>query len=185
LRPLCQPNFEMMNSFLEILKYILPSLVVLATTWYLVNAYFTHEEKKREIRSRLESRNASLSVRLQAYERLVLLLERLQLAGLIMRSMDAGMNAAALHGALVQSIRDEFEHNLSQQLYVSSEAWASVKNAKEEILKMINTSFTQVEAESPAAFLAEKILLQDMESANTLAEKASEFLKNEARSNFF
>jgi hypothetical protein len=174
-----------MDTFADILKYILPSLVVLATTWYLVRAYLLYEDKKKETQLKLELQKASFPLRLQAYERLVLLLERLQPAGLILRINIPGMSVSIMHSALIQAIRDEFDHNLSQQLYVSSKAWELVKNCREESIKQINTAASQLSPDDPATELASKILVQEIDQSNNSGDLAIEFLKNEVRENFF
>jgi hypothetical protein len=174
-----------METFLDILKYILPSLVVFATMIYLVKAFLKIEENKKAVQLKIEAQKASLPVRMQAYERLVLLLERLQPAGQILRISLPGMNSASLHSALLQSIRDEYDHNLSQQLYVSSQAWELVKNSREEAIKLINTAGSMVSPDSTAADLARQILIQEIEESNAITGKAIEFLKKEARENFF
>jgi len=174
-----------MATILEILKYILPSLVVLATTVYLVKAFILQEEKKNGLQLKTEAQKFSLPLRLQAYERFVLLLERLQPAGLILRTSQSGMNAASLHTALLQAIRDEYDHNLSQQLYVSSQAWELVKNMREESIKLINAASSLISPDASAAELARQILVQDMQVSNASTDQAIEFLKKEAREFFF
>jgi hypothetical protein len=174
-----------MATFLDILKYILPSLVVLATMIYLVKSYLKLEENKKELQVKLETLNATLPVRMQAYERLVLLLERLQPAGLLLRINQPGMNATSMHTALLQAIRDEFDHNLSQQLYVSSQAWDLVKKSREESNQLINTAASQVSPDATSAELAQQILVRDIDSLNSTTDQAIEFLKKEARVNFF
>lgn len=173
-----------MDLFLEILKYLLPSVIVLVTTWYLVRAFLSQEEKKTQWQLKSEVQKSALPVRLQAYERLVLLLERIEPAGLILRTSHAGMNAASLHQALVQTVRDEFDHNLSQQLYVSAKVWEMVRNSREEVIKLINTSMAELVQDSPASELAGKILMKDIEQT-AFKVKVMEALKDEARDNFF
>ncbi len=174
-----------MNTFLEILKYILPSLVVLAATWYLVKAFLDHEENNKILQLKMDVQKTILPVRMQAYERLVLLLERLQPAGLILRTNIPGMTASNLHSALLQAIRDEFDHNLSQQLYVSVQAWELVKNSREETIKLINTAGSQVSTDASSTDLAQQILISDIDTSPLLANQAIEFLKKETREYFF
>lgn len=174
-----------MNTITEILKYMLPSMVVMATTWILVRSFFQHERQCKELALKPELQKASLSVRMQAYERLVLLLERLQPAGLILRTNIQGMNAVSLHAALLQAVREEFDHNLSQQLYVSPEAWALVKKSREQTIQLINSAAAQTGPDSSTADLAEKILVRDIESTLPGIDEAINFLKKEARESFF
>jgi hypothetical protein len=175
----------MMAAFLEILKYILPSLVVLATTWYLVKTFLEHEGKKEQLQIKLDVQKISLPVRMQAYERLVLLLERLQPAGLIMRTSQPGMNASTLHSALLLAIREEFDHNLSQQLYVSPHAWELVKKSREDSIQLINSAAAALSPEASISDLAQQIFVKDMESKLASIDQAIDFIKKEAREAFF
>ena len=174
-----------MQTFFEILKYVLPSLVVLAASIYLVKAFLDNEETRKLAQIKLDVQKISLPVRMQAYERLVLLLERLQLSGLLLRNNAPGMNSAGFQNALLQSVRDEFDHNLSQQLYVSSLAWEKVKNAREETIKLIHTAASKVDPEASSSELARQILVHDMEIVSSACDQALDFLKAEAREFFF
>jgi hypothetical protein len=87
-------------------------------------------------------------LQLQAYERLILLTDRIALPNLIQRINQPGLSARDMQSLLTQSIRQEFEHNITQQIYVSAEAWDVVRNYKEQNLLIINqvSSFLPEEA---------------------------------------
>jgi hypothetical protein len=174
-----------MQSFFELLKYILPSLVVLATAYFLLKMFLDKEAEKNQFQMRLDIQKISLPVRLQAYERLVLLLERIEPAGLLVRTNLPGMSAYQLQTALNQSIRSEFDHNLSQQLYVSTKAWEMVRNAREESIKRINTAAMKLTQEATSADLASLILMNDIDADQSVIKGALDLLKSEARNNFF
>ncbi len=174
-----------MNDLFELLKYVVPSLVVLAAAYYLLKMFLDKESEKNQVQLRLDMQKISLPVRMQAYERLVLLLERIEPAGLLVRTNVPGMTAQQLQTSLVQSVRSEFEHNLSQQLYVSSKAWELVRNAREETIKRINTAAMQLKAEATSADLASLILMNDMDNEQSAVKNALDTLKSEARINFF
>jgi hypothetical protein len=95
------------------------------------------------------------------------------------------MNASQLQSALVQSVRSEFEHNLSQQLYVSSKAWEMVRNAREEAIKRINTAAMKLPGDATSADLASLILINDIDAEQSVVKGALDVLKAEARLNFF
>ena len=174
-----------MNDLFELLKYVVPSLIVLAAAYYLLKLFLDKEAEKNQVQLRLDMQKISLPVRMQAYERLVLLLERIEPAGLLVRTNMSGMTAYQLQTALVQSVRSEFEHNLSQQLYVSARAWELVRNAREETIKRINTAAMQLPAEATSADLASLILMNDMDTEHSAVKAALDLLKSEARINFF
>jgi len=174
-----------MQALIELLKYTVPSLVVLATAYYLLKMFLEKEAEKTQMQMRLDVQKITLPVRMQAYERLVLLLERIEPAGLLVRTNSPGMNASQLQSALVQSIRAEFEHNLSQQLYVSTKAWEMVRNAREETIKRINTAAMKLAPEASSADLASLILINDIDAEQSAVKGALDLLKSEARINFF
>jgi len=174
-----------MNDLFELLKYVVPSLVVLAAAYYLLKMFLDKEAEKNQVQLRLDMQKITLPVRMQAYERLVLLLERIEPAGLMVRTNAPGMSAYELQSALVLSVRSEFEHNLSQQLYVSAKAWEMVRNAREETIKRINTAAMQLPADATSADLASLILINDIDSVHSAVKAALDLLKSEARINFF
>jgi hypothetical protein len=147
--------------------------------------FLDKEADKNQVQMRLDVQKITLPVRMQAYERLVLLLERIEPAGLLVRTNLPGMNASQLQSALVQSVRSEFEHNLSQQLYVSSKAWEMVRNAREEAIKRINTAAMKLPGDATSADLASLILINDIDAEQSVVKGALDVLKAEARLNFF
>jgi hypothetical protein len=174
-----------MQALTELLKYTVPSLVVLAAAYFLLKMFLDKEAEKNQLQMRLDVQKNSLPVRMQAYERLVLLLERIELAGLLVRTNMPGMTALQLQSSLVQSIRSEFDHNLSQQLYVSTKAWEMVRNAREETIKRINTAAMQLPPDATSADLASLILINDIDAEQSVVRGALDLIKSEARLNFF
>jgi hypothetical protein len=116
--------------FADILKITIPALLVFLAGYLALSAMIRNDANRRRLELMLNNQKVTLPLRLQAYERLTLFLERISPESLIVRVNKAGMSAQKLQTALLESIRAEWEHNLSQQLYVSHEAWELVKNAK-------------------------------------------------------
>jgi hypothetical protein len=102
--------------------------------------YFYQKDKKSiaTLQQPAGTSDASRSLQLQAYERLVILADRIAIPNLISRSNQPGLDKTAMQLLLVQVIKQEFEHNLSQQIYVSTEAWEAVRNLKEQNIHLIN-----------------------------------------------
>jgi hypothetical protein len=173
-----------MDTFLEIIKYLIPSLIVLATAWLLLRTFMQAWDKKDTAGDRTELLRISGPIRMQAYERLILLLERIQPSSLILRINLPGKTASELQAILLQEIRNEVDHNLSQQLYVSSEAWDKVKSTREDLIRLINTAVGKLPADAVSVDLAQQILVLSMET-NLMGEQAIEYLKQEARKEFF
>jgi hypothetical protein len=125
----------------DLLKIILPSLIVAGSLYFLIQNYLEKEQQRRLIELRLENSKTTLPLRLQAYERVTLLLERITPNNVLVRLSSSGQTASEYHRVLMTEIRAEYEHNLSQQLYMSPETWEQVKQAKENILTMINKAY--------------------------------------------
>src|SRR5580765_5540041 len=85
-----------------------------------------------------EASAATAPLKLQAYERLILLADRIALPNLISRSNQPGLSVREMQNLLVQTIRQEFDYNITQQIYVSPEAWDAIRNLKEQNLLIIN-----------------------------------------------
>jgi len=147
-----------MNDFLDILKYILPSLVVFGASYYVMKLFIENESRQRMLKIKMENAKLITPIRLQAYERIILYLERITPSNLVMRLYKKDLSAIEFQSMLIQTIRDEYEHNLSQQIYVSETSWDMVKNAKEEVVKLINTSASSVDSSSSSTDLSHAII---------------------------
>ena len=170
-----------MEDFLDILKYILPSLVVFATAFFILRAFLQNGTHKKLLELKLHNQNVITPIRLQAYERVILLLERISPSSLIIRIALPGMSASQLQVLLVQNIRDEFEHNLSQQIYISPTAWDLTRNAKEEMIKLVNLASTRLNDNATATDLGSVILELSMTQDRLPVNAAIDYIKKEVR----
>jgi hypothetical protein len=152
--------------------------------FYIIHSYFEDQEKKREMKASLKNRKLITPIRLQAYERVILFLERISPESMIMRISQTGMTSKELQAGMLASVRAEFEHNLSQQLYLSNEAWEMVKNARSNTVKIINLSADKVAGDSPYTKLSTALLEMVMEAETTPSGVAIDFLKKEVRKLF-
>ncbi|UYZ65156.1 DUF7935 family protein [Hymenobacter weizhouensis] len=125
----------------DLLKIILPALIVAGAIYFLFQQFLEKEQQRRLMELRLEASKTTLPLRLQALERVTMLLERITPSNLLVRVSSAGLSAADYHRLLLQEIRAEVEHNLSQQLYMQPETWAQVRQAQENVVNRINTTF--------------------------------------------
>ncbi len=114
-------------------------------------------------------------LRIQACERMVLFLERIRPAALVSRHLDTCFSKQQLHLRLLQNVRDEFEHNLSQQLFVSDRVWQTVKTAREELTQHINVSFASMEEAITVSAAAQQFLQID----TALLDRAIKMIKEE------
>jgi hypothetical protein len=103
--------------------------------------YYFYQKDKKSIKDTLLSPPVSEGARtlqLQAYERLVILADRIAIPNLVSRSNQGGMDKTDMQLLLTGTIKQEFDHNLSQQIYVSTEAWEAIRNLKEQNIHLIN-----------------------------------------------
>jgi hypothetical protein len=173
-----------MNEFLEILKILIPAAAVFAATFFIVKTFLANEQKRRDYELRKSQLSMTTPVRLQAYERIVIFLERIEPTNLVLRVIKTGMNTPQLHSELLKAVKSEYEHNISQQIYVSAGAWQLIKTAKEETLKLINISVSKVSDNSKSQDLAQVILQIASSVEKTPTQIAIEFLKKEAAQHF-
>ncbi len=123
----------------------------------------------------------SMPLRLQAYERLVLLTERIALPNLISRLHQPGISAHGMKIILTENIKQEFEHNSTQQLYVSQEGWDAVRNLKEQNIMVVNQVSGTMPTDASGADLNKKILEVTMSQPGSLHELVLQVLNNEAK----
>jgi hypothetical protein len=168
-----------MEILLELLKYTLPALVVFVTAYLMFRGFLKHEEIRQLKQASDRNRKTVLPIRLQAYERLALLLERISPESIIMRVNKPGMTAKQLHTELLSSIRAEFDHNISQQVYISNRAWELIISARGKVINLINTAADKVKDEATALTLSQQIFEMTMELKTQPTKEAMEFLKKE------
>ncbi len=187
-----------MTEFLEILKYTIPSLVVLLTTYFILKKFIDlHTETLHLLKNNLQQKDNDhpepgkslenetiLPLKLQAYERLILFLERINPANLVVREIEPGLNASQFHKKLLNTIREEYEHNITQQIYVSDSVWNLVRRAKEEVMTLINESMKKVTPDEPAVKLGEMILSGIFEEDKDPVAQAIAAIKKEMQITF-
>ena len=116
------------------------------------------EQYEKEKAAGSATASASQPLQLQAYERLMLLVDRIALPNVISRTNQAGLNAREMQVLLTQQIRQEFEYNVTQQIYVSPESWEAVRNLKDQNLLIINQISSFLPAEATGQDLNRSIL---------------------------
>lgn len=168
-----------MIEIMEILKYTLPAIVVLLCAIFVLRAVLKYYLVRLSLESKRETNVKTLNIRLQAYERIVLFLERISPQQLVLRVDAREMDVDRYHRILLQTIREEFEHNIAQQIYISAEAWELVKSAKESVVQMINKSKNELNEGDPALDLASKIIELKMLEGNKQIDRAVSFIKKE------
>jgi hypothetical protein len=126
-----------MDLLLEMLKLTLPSLVVFFTVYFVLKLLLEERQRMDGVMLRQEAQKITLPLRLQAYERLTLLCDRASIPNTLLRVRMPGMTVAQLTHALLLAINQEFDHNSSQQLYVSETLWRIISVARQQTLELI------------------------------------------------
>ncbi len=167
--------------FLELLKYTVPALVVLIACTTIVKRFLITELKTKQVAMLRDNQDATVRLRLQALERLTIFVERLHPRQLVPRLYQSGMNVAELQAVLTHNIRAEFDHNLSQQIYVSRKVWDTVRGVKEQELNMINTIAQQLSPEDPGKELHKRIVDYVLTVEELPTDIALEVINEEAK----
>jgi hypothetical protein len=168
-----------MEAFADILMITIPALIVFLTSYFLLRNMLRNDQDKRRQELLLQGSRTVTPIKLQAYERIVLFLERISLESMLLRVSMADMTASQLHSVLLTTIRSEFEHNLSQQIYMSQQAWEVARNARSNMIKIINSEAEKIPPDSSGIALSKQLLERIMELEKEPTRVAIEFIKAE------
>ncbi len=170
---------------IDVLTLIIPPTLVFLTAYFILKNQSRKELEIKMLELKLRDNKEMKILRLQAYERLSLFLERISPYSVISRCIEPEMISQELQYAIVKTIRAEFEHNLSQQVYVSDNAWNLIVQSKDEIIKTINLISAQVAGDASAQELS-RYIFQAVANTNVPlpTQQALDFLKAEARELF-
>ncbi len=146
-----------MDALVELIKVLVPASVVLYAAYLLVRTFIQKEIELRKLEVRSRAIETVLPNRLQAYERMVLFLERMAPQNLLVRLNSSSMPSREFHQLLLSEIRNEYNHNVSQQVYIGQEVWELIKNAKEDLIVSINDAASEMNMESTSLDLSKKI----------------------------
>ena len=165
------------SKIIEILAYTLPSLITGGVAYSLFNSYFKDQQNMRRWLLQKENQKDSLPLRLQAYERMALFLERINPSNLLIRITPFSSDKNQYESLIIEHINQEYEHNITQQIYVTDECWTIIMTAKNTTIQNIRKTNMNEKVDS-AKKLRETILsdLLDNQSPSTLALA---FLKDE------
>jgi hypothetical protein len=151
----------------------------LIMVYVLFKAWLKQQERKWAFTLKQDNNKALAALRITAYERLTVMLERIVPQALVMRHNTGGLSAQSLQLDLVRAVREEFEHNVSLQIYVSPECWERVVAAKEETAQLIKIAFTRLPAGHSALELSGEILRIEAEVGNPAIRNAIQAIRLE------
>lgn len=173
-----------MEIIIELIKVIVPSALVLYGMYMTVQLFLQKQFEQKQAEIKRKNSEIITPLRLQAYERMTLFLERITPNNLLLRLGNNGVNALDFQQLILREIREEFNHNLAQQVYMSHEAWEKVKIAMNEVQSLVNTSAAEVSADAPALDLSKKIFEKVITEQKQPTTEALKFLKEEVQALF-
>ncbi len=168
-----------MEHLWELLKITLPSLVVLATAYFLLKTLLEARLSAHLIDSKKEGQKVFLPLKLQALERLAMMTERIRIPALLLRLRDPEMRVKDLQLALMLGIQQEIDHNVSQQVYVSDTLWKIVALAKDQAFGFVGQAAESIDPQAPAEELVSRLLAQSA-MLDSVIERAQTAIRKEA-----
>ena len=180
-----------MDTIVQSLIIVVPSLIILGIVYVMMNGFleamqkmFMEDYRRRKDESKSLNHSTIAPLHIQAYERMILFLERISPTNLVMRTHHSGITAHELHAELIKAIRAEYDHNLSQQVYLSLGAWEMIRTAKEETAKIINITAEKTPASASGLDLAQGVISISSQLKKLPTDVAIEYLKKEFAENF-
>lgn len=168
-----------LSVILEILKLTIPALIVFATVYTILKQYLDGQYKLKMLDFQQSRQEISLPIRLQAYERLTLFCERINIPTLLYNFNSSNMNAAQMKVALMITVQTEFEYNVTQQMYVSPQLWEIISLAKDDVFNSIGIVYEKVAPNSDASTLSRALIRFYNERNLSGPEKALQAIKKE------
>lgn len=170
-----------MDYVTEFIKILVPAILVMYAMYLVMRNFLQKQFENKLLDVKMKNNETVLPIRLQAYERIALLLERVSPNNMILRLSEPGVSAFEFQHLLQKEIREELNHNLSQQVYMSDEAWKKTKAAINEVIMLIQTSAERMTDKSSSIDLAEAIFADMIKLNNDPTAEALKLLKAEAR----
>jgi hypothetical protein len=164
---------------LDILKYTVSGLGVVWIAFYLIKPYLDKSERIQLLEFKKSIGNHTLPLRLQAYERIILFMERINPENLLIRLNATGYSAAELQSIIISEVRSEYQHNITQQIYVTSRAWGIAKRVKEDTLNLVTGAFKSLPENASGLELSRVILVTLSQLENNPYEIGAELIRKD------
>ena len=169
-----------LSVILEIIKITVPALIVFLTVYHMFKQHTESQNKSRMLDFKQNQQKITLPLRLQAYERLSLFCERISIPGLILRVRTDNMTVGELRLAMMIAVQKEFEHNITQQVYLSENLWQIIKIARDDVVNTINIVAEQLDPQASSRELSRSLFNALNERNYVPLDKALEAIKKEA-----
>ncbi|WP_117880710.1 DUF7935 family protein [Aureibaculum luteum] len=167
------------TKIIELLSYTLPAIVTGLVALFFFKQVSKNESNRRTFTLLKENQKTALPLRLQAYERMVLFLERISPNNLLVRVVPSSEDKPAYFKKLLANIEQEYEHNLAQQIYISSNCWKTIVTAKNNTLNLLKE--TMLEGEVSTANKMREAVLQKLLNEESPTQTAIEVVKHEVK----
>jgi hypothetical protein len=168
-----------MDWLVEIIKVIIPMGLMVLLAYVLLSQYFDGQLRLKSMELQRERKKDSLGLRLNAYERLALYMERIGFPDMIMRVNADRMEAYTLYTSLLMTIQKEYEHNLSQQVYISENLWKIIRLSKQELANLITEAYSEDQHQSKDEYV-NRLLKKYAEWQPNPVESAKSAVRQEA-----
>jgi hypothetical protein len=165
------------TKIIELLSYTLPAIVTGAVAYYFFDLHTKNEEGRRRYLLNKTAQKDILPIRLQAFERMVLFLERINPSNLLIRVSPISQDKKDYENYVIAQIEQEFEHNLTQQIYMSDECWTIILTAKNATIQTIRN--TNLNEKIDSADKLREVILTDLLEKQSPSNAALAYLKNE------
>ena len=166
-----------LSRIFDLFLFAIPSIITGIIAYYFFREHTKNEDGRRRFLLKKDMQVNAMPLRLQAYERMALFLERISPSKLLIRIAPNNSNKADYEALLIQSIEQEFEHNLSQQIYISDKCWSIATTAKNATIQLIRKA-SMLEKTDTANKLREVVLTEMMERRSP-SDAALSFIKEE------
>ena len=165
------------TKLIELASYTFPAIITGLVAYYFFNAYFKDQQNTRRWLLQKDNRKDTLPLRLQAFERMTLFMERINPSQLLVRITPFSDDKNEYANYVIAQVEQEFEHNLAQQIYISDECWSIITAAKNATIQIIRLA-AKNEKVADANQLRE-LILSDLLEKQSPSSAALAFIKNE------
>ena len=167
-------------NILEIVSYCIPALVVFITVYFLFDSYLKNQIKLKNLELQAQSKDNIVLAKMQAYERLMLFCERINPYHMHLRLNLPDMTGKQMAASMIIAIAQEYEHNLSQQLYVSSTLWKILLTVKDQTIEIINKASQSISSNTSVEEFMEKMDQAIFNLGGLPTENGKKAIKKEA-----
>jgi len=156
-------------NFYELLKLIIPQIGILVLVYMFLNNWLERDNISQSKKRKDEFNKLILPNQIYAFERMVLFMERISLISIIPRLNQPSLSAQEFQFLLTQEITNEYQHNLSQQLYIPNQTWTMVCLAKDQMIQEIIQTTQSLSNTATSKDLAVKLLSESAISKGKLS----------------